>query len=101
MVLAELGNKITNALRNMANSTVIDKEVVDDMLKEIGNALMAADVEFKLVLKLRKNLSQKINLEEMAAGLNKRRLIQQVFLLPETLLLSFFFVALTKIKGSV
>ena len=98
MVLAELGNKITNALRNMANSTVIDKEVVDDMLKEIGNALMAADVEFKLVLKLRKNLSQKINLEEMAAGLNKRRLIQQVFLLPETL---FIIVALTKIKGSV
>jgi len=98
MVLAELGNKITNALRNMANSTVIDKEVVDDMLKEIGNALMAADVEFKLVLKLRKNLSQKINLEEMAAGLNKRRLIQQVFLLPETL---FIIVALTKIKGGV
>eukprot|EP01087_Luapelamoeba_hula_P004747 TRINITY_DN1469_c0_g1_i1.p1 TRINITY_DN1469_c0_g1~~TRINITY_DN1469_c0_g1_i1.p1 ORF type:complete len:496 (+),score=123.31 TRINITY_DN1469_c0_g1_i1:217-1704(+) len=77
MVLAELGSKITSALRNMANSTLIDKEVVDEMLKEIGNALMAADVQFSLVVQLRKRLATKLNVEEMAAGLNKRKLIQQ------------------------
>lgn len=67
MVLAELGGKITRALANMRNSTVIDEAVVDEMLKEIGNALIAADVQVSqnrsmvtnctqihLVMKLRK-----------------------------------------------
>ena len=82
MVLAELGSKITHALRNMSNSTVIDKEVVDAMLKEISNALMAADVQFNLVLKLRKNIRDKVKIEDMAAGLNKRKIIQQVSTAP-------------------
>lgn len=78
MVLAELGNKITKAIANMRNSTVIDEAVIDEMLKEIGNALVAADVQLALVLKLRKNIKNKINLSDMAAGLNKRKLIQKV-----------------------
>ncbi len=36
MVLAELGSKITSALSNLANRTVIDQEALDAMLKEIG-----------------------------------------------------------------
>jgi signal recognition particle GTPase len=40
MVLTELGNKITNALRKMADSTVINDDVLDEMLKEICNALV-------------------------------------------------------------
>jgi len=78
MVLSELGSKITNALRNMSNSTVIDKEVLDSMLKEICNALVTADVNFNLVIKLRKNITEKVKIEDMAAGLNKRKIIQQV-----------------------
>jgi signal recognition particle subunit SRP54 len=77
-VLAELGSKITRAIVNMRNSTVIDESVLDEMLKEIGNALVAADVNFQLVLKLRKNIKSQINLEELAAGLNKRKIIQKV-----------------------
>jgi len=77
MVLSELGSKITNALRNMSNSTVIDKEVLDSMLKEICNALVTADVNFNLVIKLRKNITEKVKIEDMAAGLNKRKIIQQ------------------------
>lgn len=77
MVLSDLGSRIAGALRSMSNETVIDKKVVDDMLKEIGNALVAADVNFNLVLQLRKNLAKKINLDEMAAGVNRRKIIQQ------------------------
>lgn len=77
MVLAELGNRITSALRQMNNSTVIDEETVDLMLKEIGNALIQADVAVNLVITLRKNIKNKIKLEEMAAGLNKRKIIKQ------------------------
>lgn len=78
MVLADLGNKITKAIANLRNTTIIDEEVVDEMLKEIGNALIAADIQFQLVLKLRKNIKSKINLADMPAGLNKRKIIQKV-----------------------
>jgi len=77
MVLAELGNKITKALSNMKNSTVIDDSVVDEMLKEIGNALIAADVQFQLVITLRKNIKKAINMDDLAGGLNKRKIIQK------------------------
>lgn len=37
MVLAELGGRITAAMRNMTAHTVIDEEAVDVMLKEIAS----------------------------------------------------------------
>mmetsp|Transcript_45248 Transcript_45248/g.106173 ORF Transcript_45248/g.106173 Transcript_45248/m.106173 type:complete len:494 (-) Transcript_45248:240-1721(-) len=77
MVLAELGGRITNALRTMTSNTVIDEETVDNMLKEIAAALLASDVNVKLVSKLRKNVKGRINLEDLATGLNRRRMIQQ------------------------
>jgi len=77
MVLAELGGKITRAISNLHRVTVIDEAVLDEMLKEIGNALVASDVKFSLVLELRKNIKKAINFSEQAAGVNKRRLIQK------------------------
>lgn len=44
MVLADLGSKLSVALRNMANHTVIDQEVLDAMLADICKALLQADV---------------------------------------------------------
>jgi signal recognition particle subunit SRP54 len=40
-------------------------------------ALLSSDVNIKLVAKMRKNVKAKINLEELATGLNRRRVIQQ------------------------
>ena len=77
MVLADLGSRLTTALRGMNSSTVIDKQVVDDMMKEISNALMAADVSLKLVVDLRKSLQARLNVDEMPQGANKRKIIQQ------------------------
>lgn len=36
MVLADLGEKISSALRQMSSSTIIDEEVLDEMLKTIA-----------------------------------------------------------------
>ena len=44
------------ALHKMSASTVIDEEVLDAMLKELGNALMESDVNLKLIIELRKNI---------------------------------------------
>ena len=56
MVLAELGRKITTALRSLNNATVINEEVLNAMLKEIVTALLEADVNIRLVKKLRENV---------------------------------------------
>ncbi|CAN7943098.1 unnamed protein product, partial [Ixodes pacificus] len=76
MVLADLGRKITNALRSLSNATIINKEVLDSMLKEICTALLEADINIKLVKQLRENVRSAIDIDEMGAGLNKRRMIQ-------------------------
>ncbi|XP_077861434.1 signal recognition particle subunit SRP54 [Saccoglossus kowalevskii] len=76
MVLADLGRKITTALRSLSNATVINEDVLNSMLSEICRALLEADVNIKQVKKLRENVRSVIDFDEMAAGLNKRRMIQ-------------------------
>lgn len=46
------------------------------MLKEICAALLEADVNIRLVKKLRENVRLVIDFDDMAGGLNKRRMIQ-------------------------
>ena len=46
------------------------------MLKEICTALLEADVNIRLVKKMRENVRAVIDFDEMAGGLNKRRMIQ-------------------------
>jgi signal recognition particle subunit SRP54 len=77
MVLEALGSKITGALRKMTNSTVIDEETLQACLKEISHALLEADVNIRKVAELRKNVTKRVNIEELAAGVNKRKLIQK------------------------
>lgn len=77
MVLESLGGRITGALRKMTNATVIDENALKEMLKEIAHALLEADVNIKSVAQLRKNVTTRVNLEELAAGVNKRKLIQK------------------------
>lgn len=47
------------------------------MLKEIGNALVEADVNIKLVAQLRKSIKSTVNFKELPPAVNKKRLIQK------------------------
>lgn len=76
MVLADLGRKITTALHSLSKATVINEEALNAMLKEICAALLEADVNIRLVKQLRENVRAVIDFDEMAGGLNKRRMIQ-------------------------
>jgi hypothetical protein len=78
MVLAELGQRISQALASMSNVTVIDEAVLDACIKEICTALLQADVNVRLVANLRSNVKKRVNMEEMAGGLNKRKIIEKV-----------------------
>ncbi|KAM5565801.1 signal recognition particle subunit SRP54 2 [Rosa sericea] len=76
MVLAELGGSISRALQQMSNATVIDEKVLNECLNEITRALLQSDVQFKLVRDMQTNIKKIVNLEDLAAGHNKRRIIQ-------------------------
>ncbi len=78
MVLEELGQKIRGALATMAQATVIDETVLNKLVNSIALALLQADVDVTLVKTLQTNIKKKANLEEAAAGHNRRRLVQQV-----------------------
>lgn len=78
MVLAELGNRLTTALKKLNTTTVVDDEVVATILQDISRALLESDVNIHIVKSLRSSIKDRVNLEQEAAGINKRKLIQRV-----------------------
>lgn len=77
MVLAELGDRLSNALKRMRSSTVIDKAVLDELLKEVGDALLSADVHQRMVVTLKVNVTRAVRSQEAQPGANKRQLIEK------------------------
>lgn len=77
MVLADLGRRISSAVSEVTRSSSVDEQVVENMLKEISNALVEADVNIKLVIGLRKKLKAKIEGSSGQQGLDKKKLIQK------------------------
>lgn len=77
MVLADLGKKLTTALRSFAQEPVIDEKVLDALLRDVCAALLESDVNVRLVQQLRRNIKSIINLDQLAAGVNKKRIIEK------------------------
>ena len=57
-------------------SNLLFLQVLNSTLNEVCRALLEADVNIRLVKQLRENVKAVIDFEEMAAGLNKRKMIQ-------------------------
>jgi signal recognition particle subunit SRP54 len=68
MVLADLGRKINAALLSLNKATVINEEVLSNMLKEVQRALLEADVNIRLVKNLSENVRGAIDFDDMAQG---------------------------------
>ena len=77
MVLAELGRKISTALRGLNNKSTIDEKVLKQLLNEISRALMDADVSLTVIKEIRDNIKNIVSMEELAAGTNKQKIIQE------------------------
>jgi len=58
--------------------SLFDLQVLDNLLKEISIALLQADVNVRQVKQLQERIKSSVNLEELASGLNRRRIIEQV-----------------------
>ena len=77
MVLGELGSALAGALRKLGEHTVVDEEVMDACLKEVTKALLQADVNVQYVVQMKKNIVKQVNIQELAAGLNARKLLEK------------------------
>lgn len=77
MVLADLGRRINTAVSSAIKSSDVDS-AIDVMLKEICNALLESDVNFKLVAKLRNDIRAKLNSDESVNAQQKKKIIQKV-----------------------
>jgi signal recognition particle subunit SRP54 len=77
MVLNELGRSLTGALAQLAKAPVIDEAALDAALKEICTSLLKADVNVKQVMNLRNGVKKRVNIEQLASGLNKHRVIER------------------------
>ena len=62
MVLAELGQQISEAIKKLQRAKVIDDNLIEEILKEICNALMSSDVNIQYVMNLRKTVGTQIKL---------------------------------------
>ena len=88
MVLNDLGNKIASALRSLNAHVVVDEELLDACLKDITNALLASDVAVPLVVRMKKNIVREVDLDNMASGMNAKKVLERAVFKELTALLN-------------
>lgn len=79
-MLGNLGKNLTKTMKKLAGMSIIDEEVVKEVIKEIQRALIQADVNIKLVLNLSKTIEERSLNEEPAKGITpKEHVIKIVY----------------------
>ena len=67
-----MGQSLRATLKKIANSSNIDKDVIKEVVKDIQRALLQADVNVKLVLRITKELERRALEEKPPAGMSSR-----------------------------
>jgi signal recognition particle subunit SRP54 len=78
MVLDNLGTSLKDALKKLANSTRIDKAVIDEVVRDIQRAMIQADVNVKLVMKLSNTIKNRALTEAPPAGMNSKEHVLRI-----------------------
>ena len=71
-MLGNLGKNLTNTMKKLAGMSIIDEEMVKEVVKEIQRALIQSDVNIKLVLKLSKSIEERALKEEPPRGITPK-----------------------------
>ena len=71
MVLGKLSSSLKDTLSKVRNSLTVDRNLVEEIVKEIQKALLQADVHVKLVLELTSSIRKRA-IEERSDVLNKK-----------------------------
>ena len=78
MVLESLGKSLNQALRRLVGASVVDEEVVKEVVRDIQRALLQADVNVELVLKLSETIEKRALQEDLPPGIPRREHVIKV-----------------------
>ena len=78
MVLDRLGTSLKDALKKLAGKTVVDRAAVEELVKDLQRALLQADVNVRLVMRLSQSIKSRALDEEPAKGLGVREHVLRI-----------------------
>ncbi|HWH07946.1 MAG TPA: signal recognition particle protein Srp54 [Candidatus Thermoplasmatota archaeon] len=78
MVLDKLGESLRDTLAKIAKSGVVDEKTVKEVVRDIQRALLQADVNVKLALKLTREIERRALNEKPRPGVNAREHVVKV-----------------------
>lgn len=71
-MLEKLGQNLTNSMKKLVGMTIVDKETIKEVVKDIQRALIQSDVNIKLVFNLSKNIEERALNEEPKKGITPK-----------------------------
>ncbi|MHA1813281.1 MAG: signal recognition particle receptor subunit alpha, partial [Candidatus Thorarchaeota archaeon] len=78
MVLESLGRALNSALKRLFGASVIDEELVKELVRDIQRALLQADVDVNLVMQITKRVQEQALAETLPRGISRREHIVRV-----------------------
>ena len=79
MVLGNLGSSLKETLSKIARSMFVDEKVVNELVKDIQRALLAADVNVELVFELTKRIKERALKEDTKIISKREHLVKIVY----------------------
>jgi signal recognition particle subunit SRP54 len=78
MVMEKLGASLKNVLKKIANASHVDQDLVKEIVKDIQRALLQADVNVQLALKITKDIESRALSEKPKAGTNPKQHVVRI-----------------------
>jgi signal recognition particle subunit SRP54 len=78
LVLEGLGKSLNSALKRLFSASVIDEDLVKELVKDIQRALLVADVDVNLVMGITKRVEKQALDENLPRGVSRREHIVKV-----------------------
>jgi len=76
-MLKSLSEKLRSAIDRLSHMGIVDKEAIDEILRDIQRALLSADVDVNLVMELTENIKKQA-FEKLPEGLSRREHIVKI-----------------------
>jgi signal recognition particle subunit SRP54 len=78
MALDRLGSSLTDAIKKIFKSSVVDEAAVKELVRDIQRALLQADVNVQLVLGISKRIEERALNEKVPPGISRREHVIKV-----------------------
>jgi signal recognition particle subunit SRP54 len=78
LVLEKLGSALNEALRRILRAPIVDEAAVKELIRDIQRALLQADVNVQLVLKLSQRIQDRVLKEQLPPGISRREHVVKV-----------------------